>query len=298
VSCGGSTRLLPAADGWLAVSLARPSDWELVAAWLGTVAPVAPEDWLRVAAAVRSSKLDVLMARSTGLGLPVAQVGERQARTPLPVGTTAGIAGVPGRRLATGQPPADIADLVVADLSALWAGPLVGALLVRAGARVVKVESSSRPDGARLGTPAHFDSLNAGKEQVALDLATPAGRRTLQRIVDEADIVITSARPRAIEQLGLDPEGSLRDGRVRVWLSITGYGRDPGSADRVAFGDDAAAAGGLVVRDHRGLCFCADAVADPLTGLAATAAVLGALVQGGDHLLDASMSDVAGSMVA
>ena len=49
---------------------------------------------------------------------------------------------------------------------------------------------------------------------------------------------------------------------------VTGYGTEPGSADRVAFGDDAAAAGGLVVWDERGPCFCADAVADPVTGLA------------------------------
>jgi crotonobetainyl-CoA:carnitine CoA-transferase CaiB-like acyl-CoA transferase len=190
-----------------------------------------------------------------------------------------------------------MADLVVADLSALWAGPLVGALLMRAGARVVKFESSTRPDGARRGSPAHFSSLNTGKEQVAADLATPDGRRALQRMVEGADVVITSARPRAIEQLGLDPEDSVRRGRPRVWLSITGFGGSPGSMERVAFGDDAAAAGGLVVWDDRGPCFCADAVADPVTGLAATAAVLDALVQGGDHLLEASMADVAGSMV-
>jgi crotonobetainyl-CoA:carnitine CoA-transferase CaiB-like acyl-CoA transferase len=207
-----------------------------------------------------------------------------------------GIAGVPGRLLAGNRPPESIDGLVVADLSALWAGPLVGALLVRAGARVMKVESSTRPDGARFGSPGHFASLNSGKEQVAVDLATPGGRRTLHRIVDAADVVITSARPRAVEQLGLDPEGSVRHGRPRIWLSITGYGTGPGSADRVAFGDDAAAAGGLVVSDDQGLCFCADAVADPVTGLAATAAVLDALLQGGDHLLDASMSDVAGSL--
>ena len=34
VSAGGSCRLLPAADGWLAINLARPSDWDLVPAWL------------------------------------------------------------------------------------------------------------------------------------------------------------------------------------------------------------------------------------------------------------------------
>jgi crotonobetainyl-CoA:carnitine CoA-transferase CaiB-like acyl-CoA transferase len=208
-----------------------------------------------------------------------------------------GVAGVLDRRLVSGRPAESVADLVVADLSALWAGPLVGALLVRVGAQVMKVESVSRPDGARRGSPAHFASLNGGKEEVAVDLTRPDGLRALHRIVDGADVVITSARPRALAQLGLDPESLVRHGRPRVWLSITGYGAGPGSADRVAFGDDAAAAGGLVVRDGRGPCFCADAVADPVTGLAATAAVLDALVRGGDHILDASMSEVAGSLV-
>ena len=43
---------------------------------------------------------------------------------------------------------------MVVDLSSLWAGPLVGHLLLRAGARVVKVESTTRPDGARRGSHA------------------------------------------------------------------------------------------------------------------------------------------------
>src|SRR4051812_29582151 len=33
-SAGGATRLLPAADGWLAVALARPDDVAALAAWL------------------------------------------------------------------------------------------------------------------------------------------------------------------------------------------------------------------------------------------------------------------------
>src|SRR5665213_3341373 len=298
VSCGGSTRLLPASDNWMAVSLARPSDWELVPAWLGLGAEVSVGDWARVARVVAASTADELLGRSAGLGLPVARVGERQRRPPAPGRTADGIAGVTGHRLGTvARPPADMADLVVIDCSALWAGPLVGAVLVRAGARVVKVESTTRPDGARAGSPRHFATLDHGKELATVDLTTPVGRSHLHRLVAGADVVITSARPRALEQLGLDPAASVRVDRPRVWVMVTGYGADPGSADRVAFGDDAAAAGGLVVRDDRGPCFCADAVADPVTGLAASAAVLRALADGGEHLLVASMADVAGSLV-
>jgi hypothetical protein len=296
VSCGGSSRLLRAADGWTAVSLARPSDWELAPAWLGLPGPVHAGDWSTVTAAVGEIGGEELIGRTSGLGLPVARVGERLARGSAPVGSAGGIDGITARRLGDRRPPSDPGELVVVDLSALWAGPLVGALLVRTGARVVKVESPTRPDGARTGSPGHFATLDEGKEAVTVDLETAVGRQALHRMVDECDVVITSARPRAVEQLGLDPEESVRHGRPRVWLSITGYGDAPGSADRVAFGDDAAAAGGLVVTDLRGPCFCADAVADPVTGLAGAAAVLAALADGGDHLLDASMADVAGGL--
>ncbi len=61
----------------------------------------------------------------------------------------------------------------------------------------------------------------------------------------------------------------------------------------MAFGDDAAAAGGLVVWDARGPCFCGDAIADPLSGMAATVAGLSALQLGGGWVVDVPMADVA-----
>ncbi len=145
VSCGGSSRLLRAADGWTAVSLARPSDWELAPAWLGLPGPVHAGDWSTVTAAVGEIGGEELIGRTSGLGLPVARVGERLARGSAPVGSAGGIDGITARRLGDRRPPSDPGELVVVDLSALWAGPLVGALLVRTGARVVKVESPTAP---------------------------------------------------------------------------------------------------------------------------------------------------------
>ena len=73
-------------------------------------------------------------------------------------------------------------------------------------------------------------------------------------------------------------------------MSITGYGR---AVDRVAFGDDAAVAGGLVAWDDDGPVFLADAVADPLTGIAAAVAVDAALRTDGRWVVDAAMAGVA-----
>ncbi len=88
-----------------------------------------------------------------------------------------------------------------------------------------------------------------------------------------------------------------RGGGPQVWVSITGYGRQGDAAGRVAFGDDAAGGGGLVVRDAGVAMFCADAVADPITGLAAAGACLDALASGGRWLLDVSMAGVCAALV-
>jgi crotonobetainyl-CoA:carnitine CoA-transferase CaiB-like acyl-CoA transferase len=73
-------------------------------------------------------------------------------------------------------------------------------------------------------------------------------------------------------------------------LRIAGYDDDSG---RPAFGDDAAVAGGLVGTGAEGPVFCADAIADPLTGLEATLAVTESLNRGGGELIQVSMAAVA-----
>jgi len=286
-SCGGSCRLLPCADGFVAVSLPRAEDMELVPAWLelDTVPASVPGVWSAVARHLHDRDPQPLVERAVLLGLPVARVGETPART-----------GVMHLPLGEAPPRHDLRDLLVVDLSALWAGPLCGALLAGAGAAVVKVESTQRPDGARRGPAAFFDLLNGQKRSVALDLKGSDGVRILHELVRRADVVIEASRPRALAQLGLDGPSVVRAGGPQVWVSITGYGRSGEAANRVAFGDDAAAAGGLVVRSGDKPVFCADAVADPLTGLSAAGACLEALGTGGRWLLDVSMSAVSAGL--
>ncbi len=269
VSWGGGSRLLPSADGWLAATLARPSDWELAAAWLERDVPVLPGDWATVAAAVAGRSGHELAGRAAILGMAASVPGERRDRCPPAPGAAWDVPGVRSTAIAAGEPATTLTGVTVVDLTALWAGPLVGAVLRRAGARVVKVESPSRPDGARRGPPAFFRWLNAGKEDVTLDFDSGSGQQALHSLLARADVVLTSCRHRALDQLGLDPVASVRDGPTRAWVHISGYGGGTGDRDRAAFGDDAAVAGGLVVDDGHGPCFFGDAVADPATGLAA-----------------------------
>lgn len=291
VSCGGSARLLPTGDGWVAVNLARDDDRRSIAAWLdlpGEVDQVDP--WPAVAGAVQDRAAADVVAQGELLGLPVARVGEVEAPH-----SGDDFAGLSIRATLAGDrspmaPLEAVEGLLVVDLSSLWAGPLCARVLADRGAQVVKVESTGRPDGARFGPTAFYDRLHAGTRSVALDLGTETGRGTLCSLIERADIVIEASRARALRGWGIEALEVLVHGRCRVWVSITGYGRE---ADRVAFGDDAAAAGGLVAWDEQGPMFVADAVADPLTGLTAAAGVEWASTRGGCWLLDVSMAGVA-----
>lgn len=275
VSAGGATRLMPSRDGWCALTLARPDDLDAVPALLGAdrVTDVWPavQDW------VADREAAEVAERARLLGLPVAALAETPAEPPRIYPFGAG---------ATTRSPA---GLLVADLSAMWAGPLCGHLLALAGATVVKVESAARPDGARTGPKQFFDWMNAGKLSYEADFDEPTGLRAL---LAAADVVIESSRPAALARRGLAPtDVPPRDGRV--WLRITGHGTDGDRANWVAFGDDAAVSGGLVCGDTADPVFCGDAIADPLTGLEAALAVVQSLRSGGGELIEISMAAVA-----
>ncbi|MGD9795276.1 MAG: CoA transferase, partial [Acidimicrobiia bacterium] len=288
VSCGGASRLLESGDGrTIAVSLSRPSDIEVIPAWLG-IGPEAQLQgdgamWEQVAHEVgRRSAADVV-TQGVLLSLPIALLGER---------TVNDRAAVSARRITSRSSRRSARRPLVIDLSSLWAGPLCGHLLHLAGAEVIKVESIARPDGARSGPPDFFSLLNAGKTMVSLDFSVPSDLDVLGRLLIEADVVIEASRPRALAQLGLTAS-ALPATSDRVWVTITGHGSvgvDEGAANRVGFGDDAAVAGGCVAWSTDGPVFCADAIADPLAGLAAAATTLAATAEGGSWSLDVALS--------
>lgn len=281
VAPGGSCRLLDTADGRIAVNLARPEDWELVPAWLELEGE---QDWSTVAAAVAEYGTEALESNARLLGLPVAAVVPPPPAAP------------PWFRV-TEQGPARTPEgpPLVVDLSSLWAGPLCTHVLGALGARVIKVESHARPDGARRGPAAFYDLLNAGKESVALDLHSSEGVSALQALLERADIVVESARPRGLRQLGVDAEALVRSRPGLTWLSITGYGREQPTADWVGFGDDASVAAGLaqVMEAATGeALMVGDAIADPLTGLHAALAAWATYQAGGGRLLSLALRDV------
>jgi hypothetical protein len=270
-SAGGTCRLFPARDRWVAINLARRDDLDLLPAWMGHESD-APA-WDAVAAHLQSADAHAAVERAQLLGLPAA-VADKPTRL-------RGAAEVRGgaRRSPNGTPR-------VVDLSTLWAGPLCGRLLGRLGAIVVKVELPGRPDGARIGPAAFWNRMNAEKAQRVVELTT------LRDLVATADVVVTSARRRAIEHLDLGLETLVRE-RGLIWVAITGYGYDGPRADWVAFGDDAAVAGGLAAfaGGVDAPEFVGDAPADPLAGLVGARVATRLLESGRGGLVDVSMRE-------
>lgn len=277
VSANGSCHLLDAAGGRIALNLPRAEDWELVPALLGEEAA----DWPSLARIAATRPAAELLQQGRLLGLAIALDGP----VPAPVAPF-GIQQLGASRPRGGVP-------LVVDLSSLWAGPLAGSLLAAAGAQVVKVESTRRPDGAREGAKAFYDLLNAGKESVALDFSDADDLRMLRHLVCSADIIIESARPRALMGLGIDAEAEVLRGAT--WLSITAHGRAGEPGNWIGFGDDAAVAGGLSAAMRQGwgeALFAGDAIADPLTGITAAFAGWASWRAGGGQLISLALSEV------
>jgi hypothetical protein len=283
VSAGGGTRLLAARDGWCAFTLSRPDDVGAVPALL-QADEVPADPWPALQHWVAARPVSAIIERAGLLDIPAAALGAAAATGPRI------------RRLGSAASACGSAGLLVADLSSMWAGPLCGHLLARAGATpqatVVKVESPRRPDGTRAGDRAFFDWINGEKLSYCVDFDSHADE--LRELLTVADIVIEGSRPAALARRRLGPHDvGARAGRI--WLRITGFDGDSG---RPAFGDDAAVAGGLVGGSTEAPVFCGDAIADPLTGLEAALAVTESLGRGGGELIEVSLAAVAATYAA
>lgn len=309
IAPGGGCRLIAARDAWLALNLARPEDRDLLPAWLEAEPAPGEDAWNFAARVLRRRSMRGCVERGRMMGLAVAPaLGAPATEAPWLRAESVGPRRPPPR---PGERPQ------VLDLSALWAGPLCAQLLGSSGARVIKLESRDRPDGARRGEPRFFDLLNAGKQSVAVDLGQQAGIRRLRELIACADIVVESARPRALLQFGIDPSACLHARPGQVWVSITAYGRRGAQGNWAGFGDDVAMAAGAGVDAGVGAdagestgearrpathgeapVFCGDAIADPLTGLHAAVAALARWQTGRGALLDISLYAVTRSALA
>jgi hypothetical protein len=192
ISAGGTCRLLPTADRWMALNLARADDVDAMPAWVGAEFDEPVWDAVARHAATITAAEGVALAQLLGVPAAVAIAPEEFEGPSVTVDAHDAPVGSPR------DPPP-----TVVDLSALWAGPLCARLVGAAlGARVLKVEHIGRPDGARAGPPAFWRSLNAAKEERHLDLGTTTGRAELAAVLAHAKVIVSAARPRTARDRG------------------------------------------------------------------------------------------------
>ncbi|MDD9372302.1 MAG: beta-ketoacyl synthase N-terminal-like domain-containing protein, partial [Acidimicrobiales bacterium] len=205
-SCGGASRLLPARDGWLAVSLARPSDVELVPAWFeiaGHDLPateIATEDvWSTVAAQVAASPVSPILERALLLGLPAAAL---PGTPPVPVVAPVPLAPLPVRATAVAADSGLIVDTARADGSAATPARVPDARPPASLAAIEPVQLLALEVAARALADAGYATRAFDRERASVIFGAEAGTDL------SAAYGLRAALP------GLLPPGAVEPGRL------------------------------------------------------------------------------------
>jgi alpha-methylacyl-CoA racemase len=96
-----------------------------------------------------------------------------------------------------------LAGIRAVSLSINTPGPVAAARLAQLGAAVTKVEPPSG-DPLKKAAREWYDSLCKGQTVLTLDLKNPTERGKLDELLVEADLLLASFRPSALQRLGLD----------------------------------------------------------------------------------------------
>lgn len=194
----------------------------------------------------------------------------------------------------------------VVDLTRLAPGPFCTLLLAELGADVIKIEDPIGGDYARYYPPmtgeygALFSALNRDKRSVALNLKAPEGVATLRRLLEGADVLLSSFRPGVMARLGLG-WGDLAAAFPRLIVcEITGYGQTGPLQARAGHDMNYMALSGLLhqtARPDTGPVLPGFQLADLSGALYAALGITGALYArertGRGRFLDISMTDCA-----
>jgi crotonobetainyl-CoA:carnitine CoA-transferase CaiB-like acyl-CoA transferase len=128
---------------------------------------------------------------------------------------------------------AALADVLVIDLSRVFAGPYCTMMLGDFGATVLKIEQPGKGDDTRqygppyiAGESAYYLGLNRNKYSVTLDFAQPEDKRRLLTFIKKASVLVENFRPGTLARQGLDYETLRELNPGLVYCSISGYGQD------------------------------------------------------------------------
>lgn len=112
-------------------------------------------------------------------------------------------------------PAPPLEGLRVLDLTRVLAGPFSSMILGDLGADVIKVEHPTRGDDTRHWGPpfagasketAYFLAVNRNKRSIGVDFKQKEGRRILQALAKESDVLLENFLPGALDRAGLGYE--------------------------------------------------------------------------------------------
>ena len=149
-----------------------------------------------------------------------------------------------------------LAGVKVLDLSWIVAGPTVGRAMADYGATVIRVESPSRVDTARVVGPFHGDepgvensglygNVNAGKWGLTLDLRVPEAQEVFRSLAVWADIVCESFTAGVLARWQLDYQHLRTLKPELIMLSSTLLGQDGPYNQVSGFGSQGAGMAGI-----------------------------------------------------
>jgi CoA:oxalate CoA-transferase len=141
----------------------------------------------------------------------------------------------------TAEVTGPFSGLLVIDLTRVLAGPFCTMMLAELGARVVKVENPDGGDDSRQfepfldGVSGYFQSLNRGKESIALNLKDDADRAVFRALVRRGDVLVENYRPGTLERLGLGYEHLKEINPRLIYAAVSGFGHSGPWSPRPAY---------------------------------------------------------------
>jgi len=130
----------------------------------------------------------------------------------------------------------------VVECSFFVAGPSAGMNLADWGAEVIKVEPVFGEPGHRRDEHGkitvrdeYFNVYNRKKKGIALNTKDPRGMQILYKLLEDADVFLTSYRPSALKKMGLDWETLHAKYPKLIFAALTGFGDDGPEKDAPGF---------------------------------------------------------------
>ncbi|EOA04212.1 acyl-CoA transferases/carnitine dehydratase [Herbaspirillum frisingense GSF30] len=179
--------------------------------------------------------------------------------------------------------------ITVVSLEHAIAAPFCTRQLADLGARVIKIERPGVGDFARgydtrvHGLSSHFVWTNRSKESLSLNLKDEEGKRIIDQLLQEADVLVQNLAPGAAAGLGLSA-AVLQEKHPRLIVcDISGYGEDGPYRDKKAYDLLIQSEAGFLsvtgTRDEVVKAGCS--IADIAAGMYAYSNILAALIKRG-----------------